>query len=292
MSSLASEFCPDDGVVYMLTGLKHAALIVVSVMTLRRHYAGPVHILAGNEDAFDLAERIEQDGRFGDIEISRWQAPTGGGKGLQHANKCHVFQLSRYARTVFLDADTTIHGPINELLPEAGTEEIRLTTFADWKTNGGKIRKRLEQYRDILPGEVAALQANAYPAINTGTFGFTHLSKAYFDELRQICEKKCVFMADELAAQLIFIHHPHNVLDDRWNWSPVYSKRPFSEARIVHYHGSGHCRPDKGVGYTIWPPLFNEAMAENLANIRDWAPAQDRQLRRWMKAHPDESNTR
>ena len=283
MSDLVTEFGSGDGAVYMLTGNKHAAMMVVSLMTLRRHYDGPVAIIWGDEAADRVACEIDIEKRLAPVLRVGWKAPTGGGKGLQHANKCRLFDLSPFERTVFLDADTTVHGPINELLPRVGTEEVRLTQFCDWVTTGRKINSRIQQYKDILPGEVAAMTAHAYPAVNTGTFGFSNLSGGYFAELMRVCKAKPVFMADELAAQLIFPKYPHVVLDDRYNWSPVYSHSQQANARIIHYHGSAHCRPDKGIGCSIWPPLFREAWDQNLAGIREWAPAGDRHLRRWME---------
>lgn len=284
--AMISDFGSGDGVTYMLTGDKHACLLVVSLMTLRRHYSGPVCLICGDRESLCYADRISASERLvgNKLEIVTWKAPVGGGKGLQHGNKANVFDLSPFDRTVFLDADTTVHGKINELLPQANTEEIRLTQFADWVSNGTRIKKRLEQYRELLPSEVAVMNAAAYPALNTGTFGFTKRSKRYFAELKRVCKALPVFMCDELAAQLIFVNFPHVVLDDRWNWSPVYSKRAALDARIVHYHGAGHCRLNKGCGASIWTLEFLEAWAQDLAGIREWAPAGDRHLRKWMES--------
>lgn len=288
MSDLVSQFGDGDGVVYMLTGSRPGVQLVVSLMTLRRHYHGPVCLLIGDAEAACIVDRIVAGERLEGFptECREWNAPVGGGKGLQHANKANLLDLSPFTRTIFLDADTTIHGPFNELLPRAGTEEVRLTQFSEWVSSGHRISGRLEQYRDLLPREVALAQSNTYPAINTGTFGFSTLSRRYFAELKRVCSEKPVFMADELAAQLIFVGYPHCVLDDRWNHSCLYGTRlgrDESDVRIWHWHGQKHVRADSGK--RIWVPLFMEAWDRNISGIREWAPAGDRQLRLWMDAN-------
>lgn len=287
MSDLVSRFGDGDGIQMMLTGTRPAAQLVVCLMTLRRQYPNvPVSILVGDDEAGAVVRRlIDDQAEFGPITSVRWEAPRGT-KGIAHANKSKLFEFSPFQRTIFLDADTTIHGPFNELLPRAGTEEVRLTQFSEWVSSGHRISGRLEQYRDLLPREVALAQSNTYPAINTGTFGFSTLSRRYFAELKRVCSEKPVFMADELAAQLIFVGYPHCVLDDRWNHSCLYGTRlgrDESDVRIWHWHGQKHVRADSGK--RIWVPLFMEAWDRNISGIREWAPAGDRQLRLWMDAN-------
>jgi hypothetical protein len=277
------EFGDGDGVTYMLTGNKHAAVLVVSLMSLRDYYRGPVCVICGNGDAQQVVKRIADDERLtcGALEVVCWQAPVGGGKGLQHANKCNLIHLSPFERTVFLDADTLVVGPVNRLLPREGTEEVRLTRFASWVTTGHRLQQRIARWKDLLPAEAAMMSATPYPAINTGTFGFSKLSTAYFARLKELCEQQPIFMCDEIVAQLIFPHFPHVIMPDEYNYSCLYSETPISDAKIIHFHGHKHCRCK--LGEALWMPQYERACAGNLAGIHDWTPGGDKQLRKRLK---------
>ena len=99
------------------------------------------------------------------------------------------------------------------------------------------------------------------------------------------------FICDEIAAQLIFVRHNVIVMDDRWNFSPKYSKQndksclPISNfPKIIHYHGKQHARPDKSDGYKTWIPVYKECLDQNIAGIQDWTPGRDRHLRKYLEA--------
>ena len=282
---LVSDWQDGDGVLYYVIGSKYSPMLVVSLYSVRQHYAGPVCLVVGDEAAQEIADLCMADDRLQPLQIVRHDMPKGGGKGLQHANKSRLFELSPFDRTVFLDADTLVVGPFNELLPREGTEEIRLTRYSDWVTTGGKIGGRIERYRDLLPEKVALMRGHEYPAINTGIYGFTKDSIAYFAEHRRLCELHPIFMSDELVAQLIFIDYPHLILDCRWNYSPVYPPKTLPELgndiRIWHFHGFSHAKIGKAdaKGWSIWKPYYERCVAENIACIADWTPGDDKRLR-------------
>lgn len=282
---MIDEFRDGDGVCYMLTGGKHASMLVVSLASLRDYYTGPVCIIAGDDTGLSVAQKCAADERLGEISIATWAAPTKrtghrGGKGLQHANKTHVFELSPFRRTVFLDADTLVMGPINELLPRLGTEEVRLTRWADWFTNGAKISGRIEQWKELLPRQATLMQSSPYPAINTGVFGFTNKSSAYFSQLKLYCYEHPIFMCDELVAQLIFIDYPHVIMPDAFNYSCKHSRSPLEEARVIHFHGMKHVRCE--LGENLWVPRYRAAVHHDYASIRSFTPGSDRQLRLYL----------
>ena len=81
ISKLVEQWQDEDGVVYMLTGIKHAAMLVVSIMSLRQHYHGPVCLIAGDGPSIDICNRIKQDKVIGvGVTVKEWPAPVGGGK--------------------------------------------------------------------------------------------------------------------------------------------------------------------------------------------------------------------
>jgi len=270
------------GVCYMLTGAKHGAQLAVAIYGLRKVYDGPVALISGNDAAHEICDRIRDDPRAGHIDPVQWEAPVGGGKGLQHCNKTRITELMPYDEAVFLDCDTLVVGPFAELWPRTGTEEIVLTQFAQWKSNDRKIKGRTEHWREFAPAQVARMHAHPYPAINTGTFGISKKSTKFVAKWRELTEKRPSFMCDELAAQLLYVEHPHRVLDERWNCSPIFSYNrygPPKDGDVRVWHGHGWKFITRPQGWQIWHPYYEAAVAQGFAKLGDWAPLVDRKLR-------------
>jgi hypothetical protein len=271
------------GVVYMLTGSKHGPMLAVGILALRQLYDGPVCLIAGNAAAQEICDKIAADSRSGYTTVERWEAPVGGGKGLQHGNKTRITELMPFDEAVFLDCDTLVVGDFAALWPRAGTEEVVLTQFANWSSNDRKIKGRTEPWREILPAEVARSQGNRYPAINTGTFGITKLSGPYVKRWQTACAKRPSFMCDELVAQVIFPDFPHRVLDERWNCSPIFSHErygPPKDADVRIWHGHGWKFISRPHGNRIWMPYFNAAARQGFAQLNGWALEADKRLRK------------
>ena len=280
LNKYIEEWQDGDGVCYMLTGNKHASMLLVSLMSLRWHYKGPITIIAGDDAATEAVSHIVGDERISEgIDMKSWPAPVGGGKGRQHANKSSLLELSPYKRTVFLDADTMVVGRINEMLPRSGTEEIRLTQMVNWTTDMRVIKKRIVPWEQLLPARAALMKATPYPAINTGVIGFTDRSTRYFTQLKDLCLKNEIFMCDELVANLIFLDYPHVIMPHIYNYSCKFSEQvtPVSEARIIHFHGMKHVRTN--IGKKLWVPLYDQAVRTNLGGVNEWSPGKDRQLK-------------
>lgn len=271
------------GVCYMLTGAKHGAQLAVGVYALRLRYHGPVALIAGNEAGERICRLIDEDPRSGDTTVIRWDAPTGGGKGLQHCNKTRLTELMPFQEAVFLDCDTLVVGDFEQLFPRRGTEEVVLTQFADWWSNGRKIKARTEPYREVLPVEVARCQAARYPAINTGTFGISKRSKAYVRRWQEGSQARPKFMCDELVAQVIFPDFPHRVLGEIFNCSPIFSwprHGPPCDANVRIWHGHGWKFITRPQGRAIWMPYYEAAVHHGFARLGEWATEADGKLRK------------
>jgi hypothetical protein len=269
------------GFQYQLVGSKHACMLAVSLHSLRKyHPTDPVQIVAGDAEAIECVQHIARDDP--NVVLANWEAPKGGGKGLQHANKAKAFSLSPFVRTIFLDADTTVHSSLSTLTPDDG--EVRLTCFADWRTTGGTMRKRLHAWLDVWPEEVIFQQQNALPAINTGVLSWHCDARGYLAKVRELVLANPIFMSDELAAQLAFRHYPHLLLGHRWNYSPKFSPEVGDgvSPAVIHYHGFQHARPDKSDGWKTWMPLYQECMDGNLCGVRRLG--QDKHLQKLAKA--------
>jgi len=271
-----------NGFQYQLVGTKHATMLAVSIYTLRKHNYEPIQILCGDSDALNVARLICQDSKLKEVGYHFWKAPKTGGKGQQHANKSIGVGFSPFNKTIFLDADTTVEASLNELWPKYN--EVHLTRFADWVTTGNMMGNRLDAWTAVAPEKVDRMKSKPYPALNTGVFSFTRESAGYLSAWRELTLSNPIFMSDELAAQLIFIDHPHIVHSDRWNFSPKFSIKDSRQIRVIHYHGMQHARPDKSEGWRTWMIHYQDCLDENRCSIRDLP--KDKHLSRFLKDNP------
>lgn len=276
-----------QGFMYMLVGLKHASVLAVSIRSLREHWDGPILLVAGCPSSEELCHKI-RDATDGEVLIEVWNAPTrktmeGAAKGIQYANKTLMHHFSPFEKTIFLDADTMVLGPPTQLFPK--DDEVHVTQFANWVTNESPVRGRIEGWRQ-WSSSVAMMQANPIPAINTGVIGFSRTSRKFFEAWQTLTHKNLCFICDEIACQLMFHKHPHEVHDDRWNWSPNHSPRALEDdVRIAHFHGKKHMKVERA--RALWWPAYVRAYAENFAEIQTWSPGSDRRLRQWLATYPD-----
>ena len=263
----------------MLANDKHAPVLVVSIWSLRK--AGcflPVHMAVADDKSQAVAERIARDPRLAPFTWARWTPPSGM-RNSGYLAKTYMGTLTPFEETLFLDADTMVVGGLEPLF-DFTTHSVILTQFAKWLSNGRTIRGRIKQWADVAPGDVSYMSSHTAPAINTGVIAWqrdSH-SAAFMDEWKQLTARKPVFICDELAAQLIFWRHNVKVLNSRFNSSPVKDKR--NDALIYHGHGFKFIKKEEG--RRVWWPAYQEALAFNIASLREWTPAGDKHLKKYL----------
>ena len=267
------------GFQYFLVGQKYAVRALVSIASLREFYpAQRIAICVGDDVAYGYAVRIASE--F-DCSIVRWESPTGR-KARHHCAKVCLPELSPFSSTIFLDADTLVDGHLEELWPDKG--QVVLTQFSDWVTTGDKISSRLSKYDDAVPDRVKAVTSKSYPAINTGVFSYSLSATIWLRRWKEIVESKPpVFMGDEIVANILVDWDCVRVLDDRFNASPkFYSLAANDSVRIWHYHGNKHFR--EGYAGDRWKSRFDSVWDDNAANVREWAPAGDKELAIYLES--------
>lgn len=272
----------NKGVLYYVTGDRHWPVLTVSLMSLRRVYNGPVAMMVGDDAGYEIYDLIAQDARLGPIILlDMREEQTTYGRNTGYMNKPKMVRLSPFDSTIFIDADTLICGDIEPLFihPDG---EFRLTKFGNWTTKTKRVAGRIAKWRDVDPDMVDGLLSTELPAINTGVlaFGSGWKSQEFGMDWEITTDMNPSFIADEIAAQIIFLKHHHQVLDDRWNCSPVYGQNK-DVAIIWHFHGKKHLREE---AKPIWLPRFQEACDLNLASIKDWLPAGDKTLAEYLEA--------
>lgn len=296
----------DRGVIYQLSGTRHAPVLLVSLATLRRHWEGAVTIMVADPSADKLARKIAAPH---DADVKEFQALPG--RNGAYVNKTRLWRFAPYRKCVFLDADTLVVGKIDEVFPE-GVEFVT-TSFGDWTSNGAcPVPKRIKKWQRFAPHLVADQLAQTYPALNTGVFGFS--TKPACDAMEaweQLTQKNPSFMCDEIAAQLLVWKFPHRILDDRFNCSPLFGSAPtpgpreameawgdekwarasrerrrhegvirgYGDVRVWHAHGRKHLlEPIR----SLWWPEFERLLEENVAGVREWMPAGDNRLAEFL----------
>ncbi len=266
------------GVVFLFSGVAFAERFVVACHSLRQHYSGPVTIFTTDDACRDLARSI---GLGIDVE------PVRANTRKRHSSyliKTQIPEWTPYEQTVFVDGDTVVVAPFDELFEYP----LVITAFSDWQTFGGIIGGRVRKWRDISLqiDEMAAHQLSIqHPAINTGVFGFRK-NYAPLDLWRAITVAgQGRHMTDELAMQLaygIWSDKEVALVDDRFNHSALFGREEtLSDVRIRHCHGNKHCRRDRG--QEVWLPALRATLEADTAGIRSWAGQHDPHLAKLLK---------
>lgn len=270
----------DRVICYLLSGDRHAAMLAVSLWSLRAHYGGPVWILAVNKPAADAARRIVDDDYSGDATVLEWEPPSK----FCYVAKTSVWQATNeyFRRTLLVDCDTVFVGDFSELW--ANGDEVTVTRFGNWITSGKIVGGRIKKFRHTPGLEQTAerLVRVPRPAINTGLVGWTDQTAVLEPWSSCSLASRQKFLTDEIVLQLAIEHYPHRLLDDRYNLSPIYGVNK-SDPRVWHFHGAKHGKHTRRRQYRdIWIPEFLSAWNHNFGDIRDWAPAGDHHLSHWM----------
>lgn len=269
-----------DGLLYMLCQKKskvlHGVMAAVSIWSMRRKgvWNGPVQISCGDGHSARVATAIAADERLGPIKVVPFQHDSKRNGAYQA--KTNAQALSIFGRTIFIDADTTFTGgPIDKLWPT--NDELVLTSFSDWQTQGKMMQGRIKKWTHIAPQWSAKCLTEKFPSINTGVFGFTRETRA-MAAWRKLCleqeriDGRAMFIADETAAQLTYPHFRHRIVNDRFNCSPRFGLN-HTDARIWHYHGRKHVRDERGK--KLWMPEFANALTQNAGGVCDWGRDHD-----------------
>jgi hypothetical protein len=207
--------------------------MLVSINSLRKHYDGNITV-------FLIAEQPEWFLEMLDIlNCDTIELEANGVKPL--VRKAKLWRDSPYDLTLFIDADTVIVAPIDEYFDKIREHKFCTGEFAEWKTTGGTMKRRIRSFQSIVPDYVKP--AIAYgKATNTGIFGFTK-DAPILEEWEWITEKgqKVNRIPDEVGCQLLLHKYHHWLAPVQWGVSVKMSQDHHHEdMKIIHYHGRKH----------------------------------------------------
>lgn len=227
-----------QGVVYYNYGNRHLLRLCVSIDSLRRIYQGPVTLLYDGSlqlwfIAFLRSKRV------------RTIALTSPFPGNPLLRKTQLWRFSPYDKTVYLDADTLILQPIDELFEFLQTDAFWVTQFADWLTAEPAIKQRILDWKRCCPDDLIQEALKIGPAINTGVFGWSKgQSSKLFSAWESLAQKgysagvNPIFL-DEIALQLVLPRNAVRIAGAEWNESVKHPRA--LNPKIIHFHGRKHC---------------------------------------------------
>jgi hypothetical protein len=268
------------GVIYFNIGSSHLVRLLISLKSLRDHYAGPVAILSEGGDTGEICSLI---GKALMAEMIEWNCGVPEGKNRRYLAKTRYHLGSPYDTTIALDADTLVVGEIDELFQEAEQAEFCVAQFANWKSRHGIIQKRLRMWEAIRSFDINPA-VNFGPAINCGVVAFRKGASFYCDWFKMAMQGRDLFIPDEVCCQLTLYRYPHRILDRKWNCSCKYDDPSIPDTRIIHYHGGKHCCPGLPFQGKRWFNEFKAVIDCDLASITKWMPAGDVTLRRFLES--------
>jgi len=271
-----------------MSGDGHSPYLVVSLLNLRKVYAGKIVVWAYPE-CMDTIKQIAADNRL-NISVNYWQ-PVYRGKNGQFLNKLHMMRTYRgdgCFTNLYFDADTVVNAPIEPLFEMVYQHGFVATQFNDWLSNTGVIRKRILNLLDrdgVDQDAVKKALQSSLPSVNGGVFGCVPTSPALKDWIDWTTSTLDLFIADEVCLHAIVAKHIASekyvnpnltvALSGEWNCSPKYKPVSLSPAdvKLWHFHGDSNVRPEKSkFGFDLWWPHFQDAMSRNSGNIQSWLP--------------------
>jgi hypothetical protein len=266
-----------QGIIYLNQGDKCMIRIAVSIHSLRKHYDGPVTLIAVDEQKQWFLDILKDM----NVDIKKVKNKP---KIPPLVRKARLQEYSPYDVTMFIDADTLILQPIDEYFEKIKEYKFCTGEFAGWKTSGGTMSRRIKGFQSVVP-EYVKPSLEYGKATNTGIFGFTK-DAPILDEWKWIAEegwkKSCSRIPDEVGCQMLLHKYKHWLAPVEWGTSVKYGELA-DKIKIVHYHGRKHVHPFPLCN--LWKQEYWE-LRHSLKGIQQKEfskPWHDRRLKRYLR---------
>ena len=238
------------GVIYFNRGTKCMVRLLVSLHSLRKHYSGDVSVIQVGEPEAWFVKVVKS------LNATIVDMPDNNSSSLSF--KGSLWRYSPYDLTMFLDSDTIVFNKIDDYFKLIEENDFVTGGFANWKTTGGTISKRIKQWSSVA-SDLIDDAISFGKAVNTGVNGWKK-GASILSEWERLCqlgyEGRCTLrVLDGVACQILLPQHRCHVADTKWGESVKYGKLN-DETVIVHYHGSKHAG-DREANY-IWKTHYNE----------------------------------
>ena len=205
--------------------------------SLRKHYHGPIRLYA--EGSFPEGIAVVLD----ELSVDIIELPKSDEATL--VVKAGLWRCLKDDLSLYLDSDTVVCAPVDELFDRLEEHGHVVTKFWDWDTSHKLINWRIRNWTRVIPDLIEPALDYGW-ALNTGVQGWRQDNPllADYEKLTRAghAADRFPIVLDEIAMQLLIPHHPHYLADSSWNVSGQYDD--LESARIVHYHGRRHWRAD------------------------------------------------
>lgn len=276
------------GIILFNRGDKCIVRAMVCLYSLRKHYDGPVTFYL--EDPYP--HEFDEVCKFFNCDIVH--------NDKKHelkalVRKTDMFANPPYDRTLWIDADMVILGPLDEMFDYLDDCDCAIPHFAGWWSNGNKISGRIKKFNGIAEQRHLdkALEKNA--AVNTGILSFKKSEKwtrfvTDWVKLAHEGSQAKIFIPDEVAFQILYPSSKEWGLDVfiapvKFNVSVLHDPGT-EDRRVMHYHGQKHVRDEKTCD--IWKDTFKEMCDNNIANINSFLQYADKRLKVYMQKQTGE----
>jgi len=269
---------------FLMSDPPHLHLLAVALYTLRKNYGGPVEVYAFPQ-SYDIVKRISEDKRL-DVEAIPYE-PTYIGKNCQPIERIVLMNTPGPDVRLYLDADVSVHQPLDELFELAEKHGMAFTQFNSWLCSQGIIRRRLEELRKYSNLNQEALErviGSPKPSVNCGVYACRpdHVCLPKWRDYT--IEARDIFISDERVQHIIMEEYWDDMViaSGKFNASHKYYKGP-EPAHVLHYHGESSFRPDKSpLATQHWWKLYREVCGLNIGFIQEW---KDSVYNKWMKIY-------
>ena len=266
------------GVIMYNRGTKCVVRSIICMESLRKHWDGPVTMFL--EEPFP-ADYVNVLKHF-NVDIIRSDNPSTG----TMVRSIEVSLQAPYDYNMWLDTDTIVIGPFDEMFDLLDNYDVAIPHFSAWWSDGRAISKRVKRYEGKCSDAIITEALNHHPAINCGVYSFRKDCKFLHDWLA-LAKKGDgkMFIPDEVAFQTLYPQFPSvHIAPMKYNVS-VFHDPGTEDPRIIHYHGQKHVKDVPLCAY--WKKAFAEATKKNLAGINSFLDIADKRLKKYVESGED-----
>ncbi len=261
------------GIILYNQGAKCLVRMLVCLHSLRKWWSGGITVFLEGPHPPQFISMLKQ----WHVRIVETSNPASG----PYIRKVEVCLESPYERTLWLDSDTIVCGPIDEIMDELDNYEVVTPHFAGWWADGRTIRRRIRGYEGKCPQDWIEQAIGRYPAVNMGVFavrrGASFLQP--WLELSRKGDHKVVRLPEEIAFQILYPRYPVGIISPKFGASVKHDPGT-SDIRIVHYHGQKHVHPFELCQH--WKQHFHELLDLGNSQLPSMLSYADRRLKKYL----------
>ena len=273
------------GIIMFNRGEQMIVRILVSLYSLRKFYSGNVSFYVENPCPCSN----ELDGALKYFGCNIIHLPD------RHDYKTLIRKTSlfgsmgtaNYDRTLWLDTDTVILNPIDEMFNYLDDSDLVIPHFCHWYSDGRAISKRIKKFKGLVDQKYIDEALKHHPAINTGVLSFRNTDKwkKFVDDvwlpISSNAANNKVFIADEVGLQVLMPSLEEwniklKIAPIGYNMSVLHDHDQSKEKYIVHMHGDKHVLDTGNSKY--WKDIFEEMCSQNICNINSFLKYSDKRL--------------